>query len=118
MAKYQGQYREELDTAEEEIVEPTPSNIENTEKPFEEASFKKRYGDLRRHMQQQMTSKDDEMEALKVALGQATKKQIKFPKTDSEVADWVKKYPDVAKIIDTIAQRRVCLLYTSDAADE
>ncbi len=107
MAKYQGQYREELDTAEEEIVEPTPSNIENAEKPFEEASFKKRYGDLRRHMQQQMTSKDDEMEALKVALGQATKKQIKFPKTDSEVADWVKKYPDVAKIIDTIAQRRV-----------
>lgn len=105
MAKYEGQYREELDS--DDIPEMTVPDPKDGSKPFEENTFKKRYGDLRRHMQQQMSGKDAEIAKLQEALGQATRKQIKFPKSDSEVAEWVEKYPDVAKIIDTIAQRRV-----------
>ena len=32
--------------------------------------------------------------------------QIKFPKTDEEIEEWSKKYPDVANIVDTIARKR------------
>lgn len=100
MAKYQNKYREE-----------TPENIE--EETFhapvtetEDDTFKKRYGDLRRHMQQTLADKDRELEQMKSQLQDASQKQIKFPKTEKEIAEWVKKYPDVAAIVDTIAQRR------------
>lgn len=104
MAKYQGAYRNELDK-EDEVLE---QQQEATEAPAsdEDASFKKRYGDLRRHMQQTMQQKEREMEELKEQLAQATRKQLKFPKTEDEVNEWVKKYPDVAAIVDTIAQKR------------
>jgi len=73
----------------------------------EEGTFKKRYGDLRRHMQTSMQQKDAQLQKMQEQLAQATRQQIKFPKTEAEVAAWSQKYPDVAKIIDTIAQKRV-----------
>jgi len=107
MAKYRGEYRDSVDTEEkpysEELAQETQSTS-NTDN--DEASFKKRYGDLRRHMQNQMSSKDRELQEMKSQLEAATKKQIRFPKSEQEVADWMKKYPDVASIIDTIAQKR------------
>ena len=108
MAKYQGAYREDLGK-ENESVEQTDveqATTTHTGEP-EEATFKKRYGDLRRHMQQSMAQKDAQIQQMQEQLAQATKQQIKFPKTEEEVAAWSKKYPDVAKIVDTIAQKRV-----------
>ena len=107
MAKYQGQYREELETDDTVMERPETEEQHPSVQAGDDASFKKRYGDLRRHMQTQMSQKDQQVTELQGQLAQATQKQIKFPKTDSEVAEWAKKYPDVAKIIDTIAQRRV-----------
>ena len=107
MAKYQGAYRE--DVYKEEPVKEQNVNEQETdenENP-EEASFKKRYGDLRRHMQTSMQQKDAQLQKMQEQLAQATRQQIKFPKTEEEVAAWSQKYPDVAKIIDTIAQKRV-----------
>jgi DNA repair exonuclease SbcCD ATPase subunit len=72
----------------------------------EEASFKKRYGDLRRHMQSLQSQKDEEIDRLKDQLDSATKQQIRFPKTDAEIEDWSRRYPEVSKIIDTIARKR------------
>ena len=80
-------------------AEPEPENAE-------EASFKKRYGDLRRHTQQLMAQKDKELAAMKSQLETAAKGQIRFPKTDEEIEQWSQKYPDVAKIVDTIARKR------------
>ena len=54
----------------------------------------------------QMSEKDREVQQMKQQLASATKQQIRFPTSQKEVADWVKKYPDVANIIDTIAQKR------------
>jgi hypothetical protein len=108
LAKYQNAYRstldEELDTGSEQaqdqaVAEPEPADAE-------EASFKKRYGDLRRHMQQTLAAKDEEVRKVRAQLEEAARKQIKFPKTEEEIADWVKKYPDVAAVVDTIAQKR------------
>ena len=72
----------------------------------EEESYKKRYQDIQRHIQDVRNQKDREVAAIKKQLDAATRKQIKFPKTDEEVEAWSKKYPDVAKIVDTIAQKR------------
>jgi hypothetical protein len=44
---------------------------------------------------------------MQAQLNEATRGQIKFPKSEEEVEAWSKKYPDVAKIVDTIAQKRV-----------
>jgi hypothetical protein len=104
MSKYSGNYRNELDQPEEQIV--TQQVDEQEPADAEEASFKKRYGDLRRHMQQISAQKDEEIRKAKEQLEAATRKQIKFPKTEAEIAEWIKKYPDVAAIIDTIAQKR------------
>jgi hypothetical protein len=115
MSKYQNAYRDEP----EEALEPTPVETKPSKKDMtpEEETFKKRYGDLRRHMQQQMLERDGEIEAMKAQLNDATKAQIRFPKSEEEVTAWSEKYPDVAKIIDTIAQKRVSEAVT-DASKE
>jgi hypothetical protein len=107
MAKYQGAYRNEAD-AEENLQDPVQENqqADNVNADPDEGTFKKRYGDLRRHMQQSMQQKDAALTQMQEQLAQATRQQIKFPKTEEEVAAWTAKYPDVAAIIDTIAQKR------------
>ncbi len=106
MAKYRGGYRDDLDTVEKPYSEEMVQEAQPAPTDNDEASFKKRYGDLRRHMQNQMSTKDRELQEMKSQLESATKQQIRFPKSEKEVADWMKKYPDVASIIDTIAQKR------------
>ena len=108
MAKYKNAYRDTLDDPVVEEVQAQPkTEAEPTPQNPEEETFKKRYGDLRRHMQSQMAQRDQEIAQVRQQLSEATKAQIKFPKTEEEVDAWSKKYPDVAKIVDTIAQKRV-----------
>lgn len=101
MAKYQGSHTRDL---ENELSAPNVPNIpvQNSE----EESFKKRYGDLRRHAQSVQEQKDAEIERLKDQLDSATRQQIRFPKTDAEIDEWSRRYPEVSKIIDTIARKR------------
>jgi hypothetical protein len=72
----------------------------------EEETFKKRYGDLRRHQQKTQEQHTDELRQLKFQIEGLTKKQVKLPKTDDELEEWAKKYPDVAKIVETIATKK------------
>jgi len=72
----------------------------------EEESYKKRYQDIQRHIQTVRNQADEKVQTMQQQLEQATRKQIKFPKTDEEVEAWASKYPDVAKIVDTIAHKR------------
>jgi hypothetical protein len=72
----------------------------------EEESYKKRYQDIQRHIQTVRDQKDQELATVKKQLDAATRKQIRFPKTDEEVEAWSSRYPDVAKIVDTIARKR------------
>jgi hypothetical protein len=105
MSKYRRKEELEADTSYSEELEAQVV-VDSEPKEPEEASFKKRYGDLRRHTQQLMSQKDQELEKLKSQLDSAAKGQIKFPKTDEEIEQWTNKYPDVAKIVDTIARKR------------
>jgi len=72
----------------------------------EEKSFKKRYGDLRRHSQKQQADFQKHIDELKTQLEASTKQQIKLPKTEAELEQWANEYPDVAKIVETIAIKK------------
>ena len=85
---------EEEDKAETESLAP------------EEKTFKKRYGDLRRHSQEKEKSYQDEIFKLKEQLSQTAKKEINLPKSDEEIEKWSQEYPDVAKIVESIATKK------------
>ena len=82
-----------------EEPEPEPENAE-------EKSFKKRYGDLRRHQQEKEKELSAKIEALQTQLSEATKKEINLPKSDEDIEAWAAKYPDVAAIVETIAIKK------------
>jgi len=84
-----------------EAVEPEPEP-----KNAEEKSFKKRYGDLRRHQQEKEKEFAVKIEALQSQLNDATKKEINLPKSDEDIEAWATKYPDVAAIVETIAIKK------------
>jgi hypothetical protein len=72
----------------------------------EDKSFKKRYGDLRRHTQKQQMDMQKQIEDLKTQLEQSTTKQIRMPKSEEELDQWTREFPDVAKIVETIAMKK------------
>ena len=90
LAEQKGEVKEE---------EPEPENAE-------EKSFKKRYGDLRRHQQEKEKELSAKIEALQTQLSEATKKEINLPKSDEDIEAWAAKYPDVAAIVETIAIKK------------
>jgi hypothetical protein len=94
IAENKGEVKEE---AEEQEPEPTSA---------EEKTFKKRYGDLRRHAQQKESDLQEQINQLKEQLDSATKKQIQLPKSDEDIEAWAKEYPDVAAIVETIAIKK------------
>ena len=95
LAEQKGQ----TEQVEQEPQEAEPANAE-------EKSFKKRYGDLRRHQQQKEKEYEDRIKALENQLEQSTKSEIKLPKSDEDIEAWATKYPDVAAIVETIAIKK------------
>ena len=93
IAENKGEVKEEA----QEEQEPTS---------VEEKTFKKRYGDLRRHAQQKEADLQEQINQLRDQLDTATKKQIELPKSDEDIEAWTKKYPDVAAIVETIAIKK------------
>jgi hypothetical protein len=93
--------------AERNAVLEEQQDAEKTESmPPEEKTFKKRYGDLRRHAQQKEEQMRNQIRQLEEQLSSATKEGIKLPKSDEELSEWSKQYPDVAKIVETIATKK------------
>ena len=91
-----------------EVEEEAPEAVEQEAEPAnaEEKTFKKRYGDLRRHMQDKEKEFQDQLNELKKQLTDATKKEMKLPKSDEDIEQWAKDYPDVAGIVETIAMKK------------
>jgi len=84
--------------------EENPKEDESLSK--EELSFKKRYGDLRRHMASKDKETEERIKALEDQLSKATRNELVLPKSEDEIAEWSKKYPDVAGIVETIADKK------------
>jgi len=87
----------EVETAEPQEAEPTSA---------EEKTFKKRYGDLRRHMQEKETEFQSQLEELKKQLDTTSRKEMQLPKSDDDLEAWARKHPDVAAIVETIAIKK------------
>ena len=51
---------------------------------------------MRRHQQKQAEEFKTELAELKAQLSAATQKEMKLPKSDEDIEDWAKDYPDVA----------------------
>ena len=96
------QQADETEAVEKQAQEDDYEEPENAE----EKTFKKRYGDLRRHTQKQQKEHSDKISALQRQLDEATKSQIQLPKSEEELEEWSKEYPDVAAVIETIAIKK------------
>lgn len=82
---------------------------DNEELSAEEKSFKKRYGDLRRHMQE----KEKEWEKRLKDLEAKNDANVRPPKSDEDLEAWAKEYPDVASIVETIASKKAQEMFNS-----
>jgi len=109
---------EDKPSSEEPKAEPVQaeSDTKQEEKPkveaqeedlnAEEKNFKKRYGDLRRHTQKKEEEFNAKLEALQAQLDKASNNELVLPKTDEELEAWRKEYPDVAGIVEAIADKK------------
>ena len=111
--KYTNEERQKKDEEElAQLVEENKAKPEETEVEddknlsAEEKTFKKRYGDLRRHLQNKEKEFGDQLAEVKKQLDEATRKEIQLPKSDEDIEAWAKQYPDVAAIVETIAIKK------------
>ena len=94
---------------EQEAKEPTKAEAQeedDSELNAEEKNFKKRYGDLRRHVQEKEQEWKVKFEQLQSQLDKATKNELVLPKSEKDIEAWAKKYPDVAGIVEAIADKK------------
>jgi len=69
----------------------------------EEKTYKKRYSDLRNHLNKQ----SEEIKELKELLQNAQSKgDFRGPASDESIDAWAKKYPQIASIVETIADKK------------
>ena len=103
-AAQRGESTEEDESQEEEAkAQEADSEVEEGTLSPEERSFKKRYGDLRRHMQQKEKEWETKLEALQKS---SERMGIIPPKSDEDIEEWSREYPDVAGIVETIAAKK------------
>jgi len=89
----------------QEVAQEEEANTEAKEETLsaEERTFKKRYGDLRRHVQQKEKEWEEKFSALEK---RSEREGIVPPKSDEDIDNWTKEYPDVAGIVETIAAKK------------
>ena len=112
--KYTNEEKRKMEEEElEQMLKEQKGEVEETAEPeedepttAEEKTFKKRYSDLRRHQQQQAEELKKQIAELRNQLDTATKKEMKLPKSDEDIEEWAKEYPDVAAIVETIAMKK------------
>lgn len=100
---------QEKEQVEEEVEETPQEETQEDEKlDREEKTFKKRYGDLRRHMSEKEKEWEKRFEELK---SQKEKTEVIPPKSDEDIEAWARQYPDVAGIVETIAKKKAQELF-------
>ena len=90
-------------TKQEEADTKAEAQEDDSDLNPEEKSFKKRYGDLRRHMSEKEKEWNEKLKALETRM---KGESIVPPKSDEDIEEWSKQYPDVAGIVETIAAKK------------
>ena len=96
----------ETDEAEPEVEQEAEPEVEAKPLDREEETFKKRYGDIRKHLADKEREWETKLEQMKSQLDLASRNELVLPKSDSDIEAWAKKYPDVAGIVEAIADRK------------
>ena len=96
----------ETDEAEQEVEQDAAPEVEAKPLDREEETFKKRYGDIRKHLADKEREWETKLEQMKSQLDLASRNELVLPKSDSDIEAWAKKYPDVAGIVEAIADRK------------
>ena len=89
---------------EEEKTEAKEANTEAEETTLspEERTYKKRYSDLRKHLNKQT----EEIKELKAKMENTVKGDLRPPSSDESIEAWANKYPEIASIVETIATKK------------
>ena len=95
------------DTKQEEAQAESEASEDDSKLSGEEKSFKKRYGDLRRHMADKEKDWNERFEKL-----ESSSTNIIPPKSDEDIEQWASQYPDVAGIVETIAAKKAQELFS------
>jgi hypothetical protein len=106
MTKYRNP-RVEAEIAEVEELEREEALMKEPATSVDEEVWKKRYGDLRRHVDTVQNDSKTRITELENKLEQALRGQLKAPKSDEDVELWMREYPEFAGILETIVQKRI-----------
>lgn len=90
-------------------LEETPEQDDLPAVGTEEETWKKRYGDLRRHEQKKSDGFKTQVTKLEKKVEELTgviQNPVTLPKTEDEVAEWSKEYPEVAAVIKTMVVKQ------------
>ena len=101
--------QEDVQEESQEQPQETVEATEDKELNAEEKTFKKRYGDLRRHMAEKEKEWEERFAKLENAKDTS---QVIPPKSDEDIEAWSRKYPDVASIVHTIAEKKAKELFS------
>lgn len=126
LAKYENKHRndeqelEELLKEREEMKEKRNTPPSPPVDPEEEETFKKRYGDLRRHAQKTEDELKEKLNALTQRLSdmdaqlkeERKKEKNKFPVTQEEFDEWAQQYPQTVKRLQTLIRKENEEVYT------
>ena len=84
---------------ESDDIEMVKNQEEDKEQPYKKPDYKKRYDDLKKHYDSKLNEfKSREEELLKQAIP-----EYKAPKTEEELEEFKKQYPDVFEVVETVA---------------
>ena len=84
---------------ESDDIEMVKNQEEDKEQPYKKPDYKKRYDDLKKHYDNKLNEfKSREEELLKQAIP-----EYKAPKTEEELEEFKKQYPDVFEVVETVA---------------
>ena len=72
----------------------------------EEKTFKQRYSDIRRHMQDKAKDFSAKLEQLEKQLYLASKNELVLPTSEEELDAWARNYPDMEGIVEAIAAKK------------
>jgi len=109
IAKLEAEQRGETleEDAEVEAVVETEEVEDDSKLSGEEKSFKKRYGDLRRHMADKEKDWNERFEKLEKSSSSTIP-----PKSDEDIEEWASEHPDIAGIVETIAAKKAQELFS------
>lgn len=103
LATEEAEYRKRF--GDQPIGEEENAEIDPPATTKDEEIWKKRHADLRSYSQKQVNERDFKIAELEKALADKEKQHL-LPQNKTEAEEWVKEYPDLARVISTLIDER------------